>query len=164
MAVSKAQVAKIALSFPGALEKSSYGRPAFFIEKKFFTRVRDEDNSVVMIVADMQARDMMLELDPDTYFITDHYRDYPSVLVRLSKITPSELKTMLQRRWERIAPKKMVRAQISSSAAVAGEVARARRATEGVAKAKTKVHRRPLRSASRNTSPVKRGRKTKRRK
>jgi len=111
MAVSKAQVAKIALSFPGALEKSSYGRPAFFIEKKFFTRVRDEDSSIVVIVADMQSRDMMLELDPDTYFITDHYRDYPSVLVRLAKITPAELKTMLQRRWERIAPKKMVKAQ-----------------------------------------------------
>jgi hypothetical protein len=62
-----------------------------------------------MIVSDMQSRDMMLELDPETYFITDHYKDYPSVLVRLSKINASELKTMLQRRWQQIAPKKLVK-------------------------------------------------------
>jgi len=109
MPVTKAQVKQTALEFPGANEKLSYGKPAFFIEKKFFTRVREEDNSIVMIVSGMEQRDMMLELDPETYFITEHYRDFPSVLVRLSKIAPGELKTMLQRRWEQIAPKKMLK-------------------------------------------------------
>lgn len=109
MPVTKAQVKQTALQFPGANEKPSYGKPAFFIEKKFFTRVREEDNSIVMIVSGMEQRDMMLELDPETYFITEHYRDFPSVLVRLSKIAPGELKTMLRRRWEQIAPRKMLK-------------------------------------------------------
>jgi hypothetical protein len=109
MPVTKAQVKQVALSFPGTLEKPSYGRPAFFVEKKFFTRVRNEDNSLVMRVGSIEQRDMMLELDPETYFITDHYRDWPAILVRLSAITPGELKIMLERRWREIAPKKLVR-------------------------------------------------------
>ncbi len=107
MPVTKAQVKKIALSFPGALEKPSYGQPAFFIEKKFFTRLREKDASIVMRVGSIEQRDMMLELDPDTYFITDHYRDWPGLLVRIAKITPTELKVMLERRWREIAPKKL---------------------------------------------------------
>jgi hypothetical protein len=107
--VTPAQFKKIALSFPEANEKPSYGRPAMFVAKKFFTRYRSEDNSLVFIVADMPTRDMMLELDPKTYHITDHYKDYPAVLVRMERITPDELKLMLERRWRHIAPKKLVR-------------------------------------------------------
>ena len=119
--VTPAQFKKIALSFPEALEKSSYGNPAFFIAKKFFTRYRKDDNSVVFIVDGIDTRDMMLELDPKTYHITDHYKDYPAVLVRMERITTDELQTMLDRRWRQIAPKKLVKeidgkAQLSSPA------------------------------------------------
>lgn len=114
--VTPAQFKKIAGSFPEAHEKESYGNPAFFIAKKFFTRYRKTDDSVVFIVDSMETRDMMLELDPKTYFITDHYKDYPSVLVRMERITPDELKLMLERRWRQIAPKKLVKAIEDGSA------------------------------------------------
>jgi len=107
--VTPAQVKKIALSFPLASEKPSYNRPAFFIAKKFFTRLRADDNSLVMIVDGMETRDMMLELDPKTYHITDHYQDYPAVLVRAERITVDELKIMLDRRFRKIAPKKLLK-------------------------------------------------------
>ena len=109
MPVTRAQMKQIALGFPGALEKPSYGKPAFFIEKKFFTRLREQDGSIVMRVGSIEQRDMMLELDPDTYFITDHYKDWAGVLVRLSAISPGELKIMLERVWRQIAPKKLQR-------------------------------------------------------
>ena len=108
--VTAAQLKKIALSFPEASETTSYGKPAFAVGKKFFTRLRAEDNSIVLVVDDMHMRDMMLELDPKTYFITDHYKDYPSVLVRMERITQDELCAMLERRWRKIAPKKLVAA------------------------------------------------------
>ncbi len=114
--VSAAQMRKIALSFPEALEKPSYGKPSFFIAKKFFTRWRNEDNSIVLIVDSMDTRDMMLELDPRTYFITDHYRDYPGVLVRAGRVTPDELKAMLERRFRQIAPKKLLKAMDADGA------------------------------------------------
>jgi hypothetical protein len=108
--VTAARLKKIALSFPEASEKPSYGKPSFFIAKKFFTRLRAEDNSLVLVVDGMDQRDMMLELDPATYHITDHYKDYPAVLVRMERITPDELHIMLERRWRKIAPKKLLRA------------------------------------------------------
>jgi hypothetical protein len=107
--VTAAQLKKIALSFPEANEKPSYGKPSFFVAKKFFTRLRKEDNSLVMVVDGMDQRDMMLELDPRTYHITDHYKDYPAVLVRMDRIAPEELRTMLERRWRKIAPKKVLK-------------------------------------------------------
>jgi hypothetical protein len=107
--VTAAQLKKIALSFPEANEKPSYGKPSFFIAKKFFTRLRADDNSLVMVVDGMDSRDMMLELDPKTYHITDHYRDYPAVLVRMERVTPEEVRIMLERRWRKIAPKKLVK-------------------------------------------------------
>jgi hypothetical protein len=107
--VTAAQLKKIALSFPEANEKPSYGKPSFFVAKKFFTRLRKEDNSLVMVVDGMDQRDMMLELDPRTYHITDHYKDYPAVLVRMDRIAPEELRTMLERRWRKIAPRKLLK-------------------------------------------------------
>jgi hypothetical protein len=109
MAISKAQLRKIALSFPGANEKPSYGKPSYFIEKKFFTRLRDEDDSIVWIIGSIDERDNLIEMDPKTYFITDHYRDYPAVLVRTKRITEAMLKKMLERRWRAIAPKKLLK-------------------------------------------------------
>ena len=109
MPITKADLKKIALGFPGAKEASSYGQPAFKIEKKFFARLRAEDDSIVWIVDSIDERDSLLEMDPKTYFITDHYKNYPSVLVRISQIDKAMLQKMLERRWRAIAPKKMLK-------------------------------------------------------
>ena len=109
MSITKAQLKTIALSFPGAVEALSYGKPSFLIVKKFFTRWRDEENSIVLIVDSIDERDMLLEADPKTFFITDHYRNYPSVLARAAKLDATTLRGMLERRWRKIAPKKFVR-------------------------------------------------------
>jgi hypothetical protein len=107
MSITKAQYKKIALSFPGGNEKPSYGKPSFFIDKSFFTRWRDEENSIVLIVDSIDERDMLLEADPKTFFVTEHYRNYPSVLAYASKIDAKTLHGMLERRWRKIAPKKL---------------------------------------------------------
>ena len=108
MSVAKAQLKKIALSFPGANEALSYGKPSYLIAKKFFTRWRDEENSIVLIVDSLDERDMLLEADPRTFFITEQYRNYPSVLAYAAKIDAKTLRGMLERRWRKIAPKNLV--------------------------------------------------------
>ncbi len=109
MPVTEAQFRKIALSFPEAHEKSSYGHPSIFIAKKFFTRLRKEDDSIVLIVGSIDEREMMIESDPRTFHITEHYRDYPSVLVRIGRINEKTLHGMLARRWRTIAPKNLIK-------------------------------------------------------
>ena len=108
--VTPAELKKIALSFPETAEGVSYTHQAILASGKFFTRYRKEDNSFVLAVAGMEYRDMLLEMDPETYFITDHYKSFPGVLVRLERVTKDEVRAMLDRRWRKIAPKKLVKA------------------------------------------------------
>lgn len=107
--VSQAQLREIALSFPATSEGTSYGRPSFLINGKFFTRLRAEDNSVVLMVDSIDERDMLLESDPALFHITDHYRNYPAVLARIALLEPARLRAMLERRWRAMAPKKLVK-------------------------------------------------------
>ena len=107
MSLTKAQIKKIVLSFPGAVEKPSYGKPAYLIEKKFFTRLRTEDDSLVLFVGSIDERDMLIEAEPALFHITDHYKNYPTVLARVAKLDAKTLRGMLERRWKQIAPKKL---------------------------------------------------------
>ena len=54
-----------------------------------------EPNSL-MVCIEFPARDALLEKQPDTYYMTSHYRGYPTVLVRLAKISRSELRNLLE--------------------------------------------------------------------
>ena len=43
----------------------------------------------------LDERAQLLAADPDVYYVTDHYVDYPSVLVRLPRIQPDALRDLL---------------------------------------------------------------------
>jgi hypothetical protein len=129
--VSKAQFEKIALSFDGVEKGTSYGHPAFVFRKKFFTRLRDEDASAVLFVGSLDEREMLMEVEPDIFHVTPHYKDYPIVLARLSKVDAKVLRAMLHRHWLHIAPKNLVK----SSAPPAG----AKRSTAGRGKTKKRA-------------------------
>jgi hypothetical protein len=107
--VTKTQLREIALSFPAASEGLSYGKPSFLVAGKFFTRLRSEDDSVVLVVGSIDERDMLLESDPDLFHITDHYRNYPAVLARVAFLDRATLHGMLERRWRAMASKKLVK-------------------------------------------------------
>ncbi|HEX4080244.1 MAG TPA: hypothetical protein VHX61_15385 [Rhizomicrobium sp.] len=107
--ITRAQLREIALSFPAASEGSSYGKPSFLVAGKFFTRLRSEDDSVVLVVGSIDERDMLLESDPKLFHITDHYRNYPAVLARMSLLDTATMHGMLDRRWRAMAPKKLIK-------------------------------------------------------
>lgn len=54
-----------------------------------------EANSL-MVCLDFPARDALLAKQPDTCYMTPHYRDYATVLVRLAKIGRPELRSLLE--------------------------------------------------------------------
>jgi hypothetical protein len=103
------EMREIALGFPGATEGSSYGQPAFLVNKKFFTRLRREDQSLVLLEVSFDEREMLMEAEPRTFHFTAHYKDYPSVLARIESLHPGSLRAFLERRWRKIAPKKLVK-------------------------------------------------------
>jgi hypothetical protein len=67
-------------------------------------------------VDSIDERDMLLEADPKTFFITDHYRNYPSVLAYASAIDAKTLHGMLERRWRKIAPKRLLKDTATATA------------------------------------------------
>jgi hypothetical protein len=114
------EMREIALSFPGAEEGISYGRPSFKVNKKFFTRLRHEDDSLVILEVSFDEREMLMEVEPQTFHFTAHYKDYPSVLARREQLDPGQFRSFLERRWRRIAPKREVKAWDAARAEEAG--------------------------------------------
>jgi c-di-GMP-related signal transduction protein len=48
--------------------------------------------------------------DPHTFFTTDHYRGYPTVLVRLDSVSPDDLRDVFETAWRNNAPKRLIKA------------------------------------------------------
>ncbi len=104
------EVRAIALSFPGVEESTSYGTPSFKVKGKFLTRLRAEDNSLVLVDVTFDEREMLIEAEPAVFHTTPHYKDYPSVLARLEGVDPGSVRNFLERRWRNVAPKRAVKA------------------------------------------------------
>lgn len=105
------EVRTLVLSFPEAEEGSSYGKPAFKVAGKFFTRIRAEDRSLVLTGVSFDEREMYMAAEPATFHLTAHYKDYPAVLARIATVDPGTVRVLLERRWREIAPKKLVKAR-----------------------------------------------------
>jgi hypothetical protein len=94
-------VRKIALALEHVEESTSYGTPAFKVRGKLVARLR-EDGETLVVGMDFDQREELLAAEPDTYYLTDHYRNYPWILVRLPRVHPDALRDLL-RGAERLA-------------------------------------------------------------
>jgi hypothetical protein len=54
-------------------------------------------------------RDMLVESQPKVFYFTDHYRDYPMVLIRLSRAKCATVEPLLRWQWRTLASKAAVR-------------------------------------------------------
>jgi hypothetical protein len=96
-----------ALALPGVEEGTSYGTPALKVRGRLFLRLW-EDGETLVLKTDEYERDHLLESDPAAFFVTDHYRGYPIVLVRLPAIPPERLRPLVMDAWRRHAPARLV--------------------------------------------------------
>jgi hypothetical protein len=104
--VRYAGVIRIGRELPGVEEGTSYGTPALKVRGKLLARLREDGDLVIRVEPEVRA--ILLDARPEAFFITDHYRDYPAVLVRLSKVRHYELRELLEAAWRRYAPKRLV--------------------------------------------------------
>ena len=105
MPLTRAEARKIALSFDGATEGPYFGKPAVFVAEKFLTRVHTKEEAMVLAIGSMEMRDVMLEAEPRIFYITDHYKSFPYLLARLSKLDKTTLKELLNARLLQIEAK-----------------------------------------------------------
>jgi hypothetical protein len=84
--VTLATVRRKVLGLPGVEDGVSYGMPSFKV-----------------------AGDRLLEHEPEVFFTTDHYRNYPTVLIHLARVTELVLDEVLMDAWRRVAPRRLVK-------------------------------------------------------
>ena len=77
----------MALAFPGVEARSSYRHAGAVGRKKFMARLREPDVMVLKPVEDVEQQ-FLMGTQPEVFFLTDHYRGYPTILIRLSKVDP----------------------------------------------------------------------------
>jgi hypothetical protein len=101
------KVRRLALALPGVEEGTSYGTPGFRVRGKFLARMKEDGETLVVKCGDAE-RDFRMLADPETFFTTDHYRGYPTVLVRLNKVRIGDLREVLEEAWRQNAPRRLL--------------------------------------------------------
>lgn len=99
-------VRQLTLALPGVEEGTSYGTPAFKVKGKLFIRFHQDGESLI-VATDFADREALILEQPKTFYITDHYLNYPWVLARLSAIRSDQLTDLLRQAWRRRAPKSL---------------------------------------------------------
>jgi hypothetical protein len=107
-------IRKIALAWPEVEDGTSYGTPALKVRKKLLARVWEDHETLVVLGVPEGERAMLIESQPKIFYFTDHYRDYPTVLIHLSKAKRPHVEPLLRRRWRALASKAAVRAYDAS--------------------------------------------------
>jgi hypothetical protein len=100
-------VRELARELPGAVEGTSYGTPAFRVGKGLFVRQHQDGESLVVKI-DYDHRAMRMKTDPETFYITDHYLNYPWILVRLATVDADDLRDLLTDAWRLSAPDRLL--------------------------------------------------------
>lgn len=112
--VSYAAARAMALKLPGVEDGLSYGTPALKVCGKFLARLREDGETLVLKIG-LIERQELIESQPETFFITDHYRNYPAVLIRLREVGRSQLSDLFTGSWQELVPKRLMRSDVGKA-------------------------------------------------
>jgi hypothetical protein len=91
-------VEAVGRTLPGVEVTTTWGKPALKVDGRMFVCIashRSAEPDTLVVMMDFADRDALLEDDPDTYYLKDHYVGYPCVLVRLSKVPSDALRDLV---------------------------------------------------------------------
>jgi len=117
--LSLATIRRTVSALPGVEEGTSYGTPAWRHKGKLLVRLHQDGRSIVLKVGN-ETRDHLLQADPETCFVTDHYIGYPMVLAHLDRLGAGDLKKLLQRAIATTDVKKRAYALMKSGCRTSG--------------------------------------------
>jgi hypothetical protein len=89
----------VGLALPGVEVSIRYdGSPVLKVGRSFMASLATHPSAepgTLVVRADLEHRDALLEDAPDTYYLTDYYRRYPLVLARLRRLDRDALHDLL---------------------------------------------------------------------
>jgi hypothetical protein len=102
-------VRALALAWPEVVDGTSYGTPALKVRKKLLARLKEDGDGLVLPGVPQDERAMLVESRPQLFYFTDHYRDYPIVLLHLSSARAADVEPLLRRQWRALVSRKGAR-------------------------------------------------------
>ncbi len=103
-------VRQIALAFPGVEEYTTFGHPAFRVGKRFLASTAKIDpDALCLKLPDQLQREFLVESQPELYYAPPHYADFGSILIRLSKADPGDVRDLFEQAWRAAAPKQLLK-------------------------------------------------------
>ena len=92
--------------WPETEESTWFGTPSLKVRGKSFVRLKDADTLVLM--CPLEEKELLMQMEPEVFFETDHYKGWPAVLARLSQMDGVTLRHRLARSWRLKAPKRLI--------------------------------------------------------
>ena len=106
----------LGLGLPGVEETTSWGQPTLKAHGKLWVWWSPHEDAPVFKVP-FEEREILIEADPERFFVTDHYRGHPLVLMRPGKFDLAWARATLLKVWRAQAPKKLLKAYDATQAA-----------------------------------------------
>jgi hypothetical protein len=114
--VSVADARRLLLGLQNVIEGTSYGMPSFLLNGRFLARFRDDDTVLVLQLGSIDDRDVLMQLQPRAFFFTDHYRNYPAVLIRLAEVPRSLFRDVVTQSWRHVGSRPPARPRLKRKA------------------------------------------------
>jgi len=96
-------VRTVGLALPDVEATTKYdGSPVLRVDGIFMAGLATHPSAepeTLVVRAGLEERERLVEETPETYYLTDYYRSYPLVLVRLSRVEPDALRDLLSVSW-----------------------------------------------------------------
>ena len=96
-------VKAVGLALPDVEATAKYdGSPVLKVDGMFMAGLATHPSAeadTLVVRAQLEDRERLVEDAPEIYYLTDYYRSYPLVLVRLSRVEPDALHDLLSVSW-----------------------------------------------------------------
>lgn len=94
-----AEVVAAGLALPGVELGTSYCQPALRFRNGTLAGTTAPDPGSFVLHVALAEKDVLLDTDPATFWQTDHYRDWPAILVRYGTDARDRIALLLERAW-----------------------------------------------------------------
>jgi hypothetical protein len=101
-------VESIGRTLPDVDLTTTWGCPTLKVRGRMFACVashKSAEPNTLVVMMDFPDRDALIEDDPDTYYLKDHYLNYPCVLVRLSRVDEDALRDLISGAYRFVSAK-----------------------------------------------------------
>jgi hypothetical protein len=98
----------LALSFPEAEERETWGHPTFRVRDKMFAAM-DEAGTSMTVKASKEAQAALVGSEPETFSIPAYVGRHGWIAVALERVDPQELAELVEDAWRMTAPKRLLR-------------------------------------------------------